>query len=354
MNQTKVTVVIPVYNTKKYLKECVDSITNQTFKNIEILLIDDGSPDGSPVLCDELANTDNRITVIHKENGGAASVRNLGIEKAKGEYIMFLDSDDWIDEDAIETLIKNADKNKTDVIRFNYVREFKDKKLIKKNTFLKEKVYVGEECHTIRRQVLGLIDKELANPENMNFLASCGFNMYRTELLRKSGVKFIDIKEYGAFVDGLFNFCVFKDVKHFQFIDEPFYHYRKTNEVAATKNYRKNYIPRQQKLFNTIKTEILETDSWEFFSSAFNSRIVYSSMEMAFNALRNNAPFCVKYKEIKSILKKNEFKSAYKAFDLKYLGAKWKVYYFFIKRSWVLPTYLMTWVVLKLKNRGVS
>ncbi len=353
MINNMVTVVIPIYNTEKYLEKCVTSVTSQTFKDIEILLINDGSLDNSGELCDKLAKTDSRIKVIHKENGGAASVRNMGIETAKGEYIMFLDSDDWLDHDALETLVSHAITNQTDVIKFNYVREFANKQLPKRNTFLEERVYEGDECKTVCRQILGLTGTEVAHPENMNFLASCGFNMYRTELLRKSDTRFTNIKEIGSFVDGLFNFCVFMDVNRFEFIDKPFYHYRKTNETAATVNYRKNYVARQHVLFEKLKNKIFEVNEWEFFREAYNNRLVFSTMEISFNALRNKAPFNVKYNEIRSVLKDETFKAAYKNFSLKYLGLKWKIYFFFIKHSLSLPTYLMTSVILMLKNRGV-
>ena len=228
--KAKVTVVVPVYNTKQYLEECVASLTGQTYREIEILLVDDGSTDGTSALCDTLAEHDDRIRVIHKENGGAATARNLGIDEAEGEYVMFLDSDDWLDTDAIEVLVRYADEQATDVLRFNYVREFEGKQLIKPNTFLEEKLYEGEECAVVCRQLLGLTRRELAHPESMNFLASCGFNLYRKTLLQELGVRFIPIQEIGSFVDGLFNFQVFLHIERFAFINRPFYHYRKTNE----------------------------------------------------------------------------------------------------------------------------
>lgn len=351
--ESKVTIVVPVYNTKAYLKDCVDSLTAQTFRNLEILLIDDGSTDGSGILCDELSEKDSRIRVIHKVNGGAASVRNLGIDEAAGEYIMFIDSDDWLDIDAIENLIKYADEHKTDVVRFNYVREFSEKHLIKKNTFLEERLYTNEECLSVCRQTLGLTGKELTHPENMNFLASCGFNLYRKKLLLDVGERFVSIQEIGAFVDGLFNFSVFMHVKRFVFIDKPYYHYRKTNENAATARYRTNYLNRQLVLFEKIKDKINSKNMWDFFSEAYNNRMVHATMEIAFNAMRNKASRLERYKEIRYVLHHPQFVEAYKSFSLDNLSLMWKVYFFFITHSMTLPTYLMTAIILKLKNRGV-
>ncbi len=107
-NQPLISVVVPVYNTLKYLPKCVASITAQTWNNLEILLVDDGSTDGTGALCDELARRDSRIKVYHKRNGGSSSARNLGIRKAKGEYLGFVDSDDFIEPDMYERLAEAA------------------------------------------------------------------------------------------------------------------------------------------------------------------------------------------------------------------------------------------------------
>lgn len=97
-----ISVIVPLYNVEKYLQRCVESIMSQTYKMIEILLVDDGSSDRSGQICDDLALLDKRIRVFHKENGGVSSARNFGIEQASGEYICFVDSDDWLDTDYFE------------------------------------------------------------------------------------------------------------------------------------------------------------------------------------------------------------------------------------------------------------
>ena len=103
----KISVIVPVYNVEQYLERCVDSIINQTYKNLEIILVNDGSTDNSGQLCDELAKKDDRIRVIHKKNGGLSDARNVGVDEAKAELIGFIDSDDYIDEDMYELLINN-------------------------------------------------------------------------------------------------------------------------------------------------------------------------------------------------------------------------------------------------------
>lgn len=115
MENDLISVVVPIYNVEKYLEECVDSIINQTYKNLEIILVDDGSTDNSGKMCDKFAQNDSRIKVIHKENGGLSDARNCGIEAATGKYIQFIDSDDYIDLDMFEILYNNLKKYNADI-----------------------------------------------------------------------------------------------------------------------------------------------------------------------------------------------------------------------------------------------
>ena len=111
----KVSVVVPIYNVEKYIKQCVVSIRNQTLEDIEIILVDDGSPDNCPQICDEYKKLDNRIKVVHKKNGGLSSARNAGMRVATGEYIGFVDSDDYIEVDMYEKMYNTSKKYNTKV-----------------------------------------------------------------------------------------------------------------------------------------------------------------------------------------------------------------------------------------------
>ena len=113
-----ISVIVPVYNVEKYLSKCVESIINQTYKDLELILVDDGSLDNSGNICDNYAKNDNRIKVVHKENGGLSSARNAGLDIASGEYISFVDSDDWIDENAYEELVKKIVSANANIICF--------------------------------------------------------------------------------------------------------------------------------------------------------------------------------------------------------------------------------------------
>lgn len=123
----KISVIVPVYNTEKYLRRCIDSILAQTFTDFELLLIDDGSKDSSGAICDEYAAKESRVRVFHKDNGGVSSARNMGLDNAKGEWISFVDSDDWVDYTFLELVILEATKYKADVVFCDSIFEFSNK-----------------------------------------------------------------------------------------------------------------------------------------------------------------------------------------------------------------------------------
>ena len=116
-----VSVVIPVYNTEKYLEKCLDSVIGQTYGNLEIIIVDDGSSDGSPEICRDYAKKDERVTIISQENKGLAVARNVALDIATGSYIMFVDSDDWLEKEAVERLVFEAEKNMADAVFFGVI-----------------------------------------------------------------------------------------------------------------------------------------------------------------------------------------------------------------------------------------
>lgn len=137
--QQLVSVIVPIYKVEKYLKKCVDSILNQTYTNLEIILVDDGSPDNCPKICDEYAKQDDRIKVIHKENGGLSDARNAGIKIATGDYVSFIDSDDYISCDFIETLYTTMKGENSDIVECEIVK-FEEKT---------DPVFEHQNCETI-------------------------------------------------------------------------------------------------------------------------------------------------------------------------------------------------------------
>jgi len=124
LQEPLISVIVPIYNVEKYLNRCIDSIINQTYRNLEIILVDDGSPDNCPKICDEYAKKDSRIIVIHKKNTGVSETRNFGLKYANGDYITFVDSDDWIDSDMYSYMMNYALTSNCDIIKCGYRKCF--------------------------------------------------------------------------------------------------------------------------------------------------------------------------------------------------------------------------------------
>lgn len=136
-----ISVIVPVYNVEKYLARCVDSIVNQTYKNLEIIFVDDGSTDLCPQMCDDYAEKDSRIKVVHKKNGGLSDARNAGMAVATGEYISFIDSDDYVSDDFFECLLDVMNKENSDIAECSVVKLYEDNRFDEFSDDLSVKTY---------------------------------------------------------------------------------------------------------------------------------------------------------------------------------------------------------------------
>lgn len=167
-----ISVIVPIYNVEKYLERCVNSILNQTYKNIEIILVNDGSPDQCLNICKKYKNTDKRIKIIDKKNGGLSSARNAGLDIAQGEYISFIDSDDWIEMDFLEVLRTNLIKSDSDIAQCEFKKVY-DNNI--KNKDLENKTYNTEKISNI---------KALENLYNENYISTVVFwnKLYKKEI----------------------------------------------------------------------------------------------------------------------------------------------------------------------------
>lgn len=204
----KISVVVPVYNCEKTLSECLKSILNQTFNDFELIIVNDGSPDGSDAVCREFAEKDTRIKYIRRENGGLASVRNLGLSEAKGEYLCFVDSDDYIDKDALEFMYGTAEKNQSDIVLCGYFIEN------------------GKSCekNNCRNAELGGTDLNsyMVELKSKNLIDPAWNKLYRLSFLKKTGVLF-PVGEY--YEDTYFNLRLLEFGPKVSIRTECFYHY---------------------------------------------------------------------------------------------------------------------------------
>lgn len=184
MNE-KVSVIIPIYKVEPYIRRCIDSILAQTYRNLEIILVDDGSPDNCPLICDEYAKLDQRIKVIHKPNGGLSDARNAGLKVFTGDYVYFFDADDYIENNLIEIALHNAVTTSADLVIFNYYRVDENDNLLSTSNF-RTGIYEIEE-HNRVDYIVNILAKYTVGWEAWN-------RLYKAELIRKHDLFFWDNK----------------------------------------------------------------------------------------------------------------------------------------------------------------
>ena len=222
-----VSIIIPVYKVQQYLPRCIESVLNQTYKNFELILVDDGSPDNSGAICDEYAKKDSRIKVIHKQNGGVSSARNAGIKIAQGEFINFVDSDDWIPNDSLENLINLQKENNVDFV-CGTVKIYNANNPTRRIPFISKYIDFTQMTST---------DAEIFL---FNVYRSPYLKLFKNSILKKYGVLFdvsVPIGEDSIFVYGYLSKC-----KTMQTGDCVVYNYIKNDQSATSKAYKDFYM----------------------------------------------------------------------------------------------------------------
>lgn len=216
-----VSIVVPIYNVEQYLEKCVESICRQTYENLEIILVNDGSPDHCGQMCEEYAKKDNRIKVIHKKNGGLSDARNSGVKLATGKYLLFVDSDDYIAKDLVEKTAAIAEKNNCDMVLYDYYYVEPDNVEIRSTIVPANKVISLEQEHTLLLAATSACAK-LFNRE-FYVKANCPF---------PQGIYFEDLATTSIF---------FMKAKRVFYLKEPLYYYiNRENSIMTGKNFEKS------------------------------------------------------------------------------------------------------------------
>lgn len=203
-----ISVIVPVYKVEQYLNKCVESIVNQTYKNLEIILVDDGSQDSCPQICDEWARKDSRVKVLHKENGGLSDARNVGLHIAKGEYVAFVDSDDWLDDEYLEIMHCKINEHDADLVACDFLMAYDDSESVSKVSDFNFEINTTEEA-------MGYLIK------GNKYRAVAWNKLYKADLLRNESFPVGKIHE-----DEFFSYKIIAKSKKLVYIERPLYYYR--------------------------------------------------------------------------------------------------------------------------------
>lgn len=297
----EISIIVPVYKVEQYLPRCIDSILNQTFTDFELILVDDGSPDNCGRICDEYAKIDSRIRAIHKENGGVSSARNIGINEAKGKYIMFCDSDDYVDNNWCETLYKEIVKNPKAFITCNCWRE--------------------QPNGTDKVAVADLRDGQICVTDYFDIFllglsGSACLKIFFTDIITKNNLLFDEKRKIGEDAEFCAKYaCLCESCVY---ITNPLYHYIYNNQGAVSA-YCWNVLEVTVYLLTVRIPLINDCDLLEFYTWHFY--IFLSMLEVVFDERNTAMSMRQKYEYTNRMLNTQEFRMA-----IKY-GAKHEKWY---------------------------
>lgn len=244
-----ISIIVPVYNVEKYLHRCIESIQNQLYSNLEIILVDDGSQDQSPRICDDFASRDNRIKVIHKKNGGQGLARNSALDIATGAYVAFIDSDDWISPEHIKNLYEGIKRCSADVAIGSYTAVDTKQSQRVCRTALEERIYEGRDI--TEKLILPLIGADVGFHSDVQVNASSSMSLYRMQPIVDHGIRYLDVRQVVG-EDLFFNMDVYFRAERIVVVDEVGYFYFE-NECSTSRKYDSKRFLRTLEFKNALE-----------------------------------------------------------------------------------------------------
>lgn len=320
----KISIIVPIYKIKEnYLRKCIESCINQSLKEIEIILVDDESPDDCGKICDEYAKKDNRIKVIHQKNKGLSGARNSGFIASKGEWITFVDGDDWIESKMCETLYNFAIEENFDVVCSAVIKDYGNRThQYDYSKFIDKKEYKDEDCKFWQKEILD---------HNAN-ISGVYAKIIKRSLLLENNILHDEKLRQGA--EGIeFNLRLFEKVKSIFFTKEYFYHYMYNPESISASHNEKNheYV---LDCFKKIKEMILQSDNHEELLKMFYNRLLYVIITTAISGYfnpSNQESYKVKKEKYKKYLQKDIIQEAMKNATWEGIGTQRKIILILIK-----------------------
>lgn len=294
INMKEVSIIVPVYNVEKYISNCIDSLINQTYKNIEVILVDDGSCDNSYSICEEYSKKYSYIKVYHKKNGGPSSARNYGIEKANGEYICFVDSDDYVSEKYIENLLIDD----FDLSFGGFVDVCGDRKIEKQICNQIEKYYDKD-----------IYVKLLENTE-IDLFNSPWCKLFKKSIIEKNNIKYDESLHMGE--DLIFNINYLKYCKSLIMIPECLYFYKRDIDSSLTKKFEITRWNTEKKVYHEYKDLYKYYGLYEKYKSKIDCMLLMGAKKTIYILCSSNLKHKAAIEYIKKICNDNEIRQIIK------------------------------------------
>lgn len=334
--RVKVSVVVTVYNTEQYLHRCLDSIANQSLREIEVVVVNDGSPDGSAAILAEAAARDARIRAVETPNGGVSKARNLGMDLAAGEFVIFIDSDDYIHPDMLEKLYESAVEHNADMAVCNASRVYADGRISAPIID-----FHGNKLITPRADHCGYIRKIFSQEES---LAGGSWNkLFRLGRLRESGVRYLDRADIYA-EDAVFLYQVLPHMRTISVVDQPMYFYYQ-HEASVSHNYKEAFAARCERLITVTVQYYRSLGLYD----AVKEGIYVKSFAFLLEILYNESMQGKSCQAIRNAVENRFFMELAKKADISHFSRNQKFVYFLYRHKQVFLLNLL----FKLKRGGV-
>lgn len=335
-----ISIIVPIYNVEKYIHRCIDSILCQSYKNIEIILVDDESPDNCGKICEDYAKKDQRIKVIHKNNGGLGFARNSGLEKATGKFVTFIDGDDYIGVTHIEEMYKSLVSSNTDTCIAGYTKVFSNRREEHINECA-GKVFFDDVKTQILPRMCG------ANSEGKDYIEmSVCMVLFSNEIIKKNHLRFVSEREYVS-EDLVFDFeyyplslgvCV-SNVVDYYYCD---------NEGSLTTKYREDRFESQIRLYNLLREKSKDLNIFKDCVTRLQNTVLaiarYSiKVEYKFQNMNGNK---VTEERVKRICENETLKQIFREYDDSNIKISSRIIHYFIKKR----KYTLLKIVMYIKN----
>lgn len=336
MPQPKVSIIVPVYNAEKYLERCVGSLTDQTLRDIEIILVDDSSTDSSLALCHRLAAEDSRIKVLHKENEGAGYARNAALRIATGEYIGFSDSDDYVAKEMYQTLYEKVKQYDSDLVMSGVL--FVDGNMFSDQGECIRKTYFSADTHfdtpkALQKLKMGIVGAEPHDPDDSRYGMSIWKNLFRADIIRKNNLTFQSEREMLS-EDALFMIDFISCIQKATGINEAFYYYCR-NEDSISKSYKKDRLEKSLIFLEEAKKRFQKDcnqKEYQIYLNRFWQAMcrVICSQEILY-ARDHSIPYSALKERLKAVCTHNITVNALKAYPIRMLPLGQRIFAYGMK-----------------------
>lgn len=334
MEPILISVVLPVYNVAAYLERCIESIVNQTYRNLEILLIDDGSTDESQEICRKWAEKDSRIRHIRKENQGLGMARNTGMELSSGKYICFFDSDDYVALDALEQCCALAEREQADVVTFGFCSVSKTGQVVKRRIPCPERlVYQGD---AVREEFLPeLMAPDTARGKDSGLWMSAWTSFFRLELLQTSGWQFVS--ERVVLSEDLYSLLnLYAFVQKVAVLPKALYYYCE-NEASLSRVYRPDRYARIKDCYDACMAVCRELG----YSEEVRRRLAYPYLSNTIAAAKQISQSDLSWREkrryLEAMIRDSHLRQVLKGAEVGKDTLARKVLFFLFSKGWALP-----------------